>query len=127
MPKLAPRFAKQMMAKAQLQQHNQIHNVADMNDLNKPNQSIGMYAVKENTVSPQSVTTCAWDKPLGPQLRNMESESMLGVTIDTVKSLDNRAHSNSQGNSPNNEKVCNNIDFFLCSLNLKYFDRKCLV
>lgn len=101
-PKLPPRFAKQKL-KAQFQ--HQMHNMGDMNDLNKPNQAIGMYTMKESNIPPQTVTACAWDKPLGPPLRNIESENMLGVTIDTVKSLD-RTHPSSQGNSPNNEKVC---------------------
>lgn len=103
--KLAPRFAKQKL-KAQLQQQHQMHNIGDINETSKPNQSIGMYGMKETSVPLQSVTTCAWDKPLATQLRTMDSENMLGVSIDTVKSLD-RVHPNSQGNSPNNEKVCN--------------------
>lgn len=99
--KLAPRFAKQKMQKAAQMQH---HMCNDIGDMSKVNQNMNLYVMKEANTTP-SVTGCAWDKPLGSQLRNMEHDNMLGsISIDNTKTLDS-SQSASQGTSPNNEKV----------------------
>lgn len=105
--KLAPRFAKQKLQKAQMQQ--QVHGLCDVNDLNKVNQGMNVYGMKDAVSVAAPVSSCAWDKPLG--LRNIEHDGMLGVAIDGVKGLDQTQQS-SQGASPNNEKVIVGIFFF---------------
>lgn len=100
--KLAPRFAKQKLQKAQMQQ--QVHGLCDVGDLGKVNQNMNVYGMKDAVSVPAPVSSCAWDKPLGSQLRNMEHDGMLGVAIDGVKGLD-QAQQTSQGTSPNNEKM----------------------
>ncbi|XP_018565350.1 protein PRRC2A isoform X2 [Anoplophora glabripennis] len=100
--KLAPRFAKQKLQKAQMQQ--QVHGLCDVNDLNKVNQSLNVYGMKEVVSVSAPVSSCAWDKPLGSQLRGMEHDGMLGVAIDSVKGLDQTQQA-SQGASPNTEKM----------------------
>jgi hypothetical protein len=102
--KLAPRFAKQRennrLQKAQMQQQ---QNICDVNDMNKVNQNMNVYGMKD----PSSVVAPlanAWDKSLGTQLRNMDSESVLGVAGDGCKGMDH-VQATSQSNSPNNDKV----------------------
>jgi hypothetical protein len=102
--KLAPRFAKQRennrLQKAQMQQQ---QNICDVNDMNKVNQNMNVYGMKD----PSSVVAPlanAWDKSLGTQLRNMDSESVLGVAGDGCKGMDH-VQATSQSNSPNNDKI----------------------
>ncbi|XP_056642494.1 uncharacterized protein LOC130448914 [Diorhabda sublineata] len=102
-PKLPPRFAKQKLQKQQ-QQQQQHHGLGDVNDMNKVNQNMNVYAMKDTTSVPPSVPTCAWDKPLVSQLRTVEHDTMLGVNIDGVKGLES-THSPTQGVSPGGEKV----------------------
>ncbi|CAH1184606.1 unnamed protein product [Phyllotreta striolata] len=95
--KLPPRFAKQKLQKQQQQQQQQQnHPIGDV-DMN-------VYVMKDNGI-PATMSTCAWDKPLGPQLRKVEHDSMLGPSMEAVKALES-AHSPSQGvTSPGNEKM----------------------
>ncbi|XP_060527425.1 uncharacterized protein LOC132702658 isoform X2 [Cylas formicarius] len=86
--KLPPRFAKQKMQKQQQQMQQQM--ISDGGDavagkLQPPN--VAMYGTKE-AVAASAVGGCAWDKPLGPQLRGgVEREpappsGMLGIGAD---------------------------------------------
>ncbi|KAJ8917990.1 hypothetical protein NQ315_011443, partial [Exocentrus adspersus] len=97
--KLAPRFAKQKLQKAQMQ--HQVQGLCgDVGDIGKVN----VYGMKDaGAVSVAPVSSCAWDKPLGPQLRNIEHDGMLAIAMDGVKGLDQPQQS--QGASPNNEKM----------------------
>ncbi|XP_076258307.1 no circadian temperature entrainment isoform X3 [Rhynchophorus ferrugineus] len=99
--KLPPRFAKQKMQK-QMQQ--QIIN--DVSDINKGNPASHVYGMKDNTQVPPPVTGCAWDKPLGPQLRSNENDvnNMLTVSIDVVK-LEVAGSTPGHGTSPGNDKM----------------------
>nr|CAH7745034.1 unnamed protein product [Callosobruchus chinensis] len=107
--KLAPRFAKQKLQKAQMQQHHGSggsvlcqSSVSDMAvDINK---GLNVYGMKDSTTSQASVGGCAWDKPLGSQLRNLDHDNVIGVSIDNVKGLD-AGQPSPQGTSPNSEKV----------------------
>ncbi|XP_030763788.1 uncharacterized protein LOC115888261 [Sitophilus oryzae] len=80
--KLPPRFVKQKMQK-QMQQH--IMN--DVGDMGKNSQSAHMYGIKENAQVSPTMSGCAWDKPLGSQLRSTESDAnnMLTVSLEAVK------------------------------------------
>ncbi|CAH1975680.1 unnamed protein product [Acanthoscelides obtectus] len=105
--KLAPRFAKQKL-KAQMQQHGGtgsgggIIAVGDMAaDINK---GLNVYGMKDSASSQASVSACAWDKPLGSQLRNLDHDNVIGVSIDHVKGLD-AGQPSPQGASPNSEKL----------------------
>lgn len=100
--KLAPRFAKQRennrLQKAQMQQ-----NICDVNDMNKVNQSMNVYGMKDaSSVVPPLAN--AWDKSLGAQLRGIDSENVLGVSSDGCKTMDH-VQATSQSNSPSNDKV----------------------
>ncbi|KAG5873173.1 hypothetical protein JTB14_023930 [Gonioctena quinquepunctata] len=104
--KLPPRFAKQKLQKqAMQQQQHQHHGMVDV-DMNKVNPNIMVYGMKETSAPPAPVPPCAWDKPLGPQLRNLEHDNMLSVSMEGVKGLE-PTHSPSQGISPNNDKIMN--------------------
>lgn len=103
--KLPPRFAKQKennrYNKAHLQQ-----SMCDVNDINKMNQNINMYAMKDPSNPMSMPLSNAWDKPLTPQLRNsLEQEAVLGVGIESCKTLD-QVQSPTQSGSPNNDMVC---------------------
>lgn len=94
--KLPPRLAKQK-ENNRLQK---IQNTCDP-DLNKVNQSMGMYPNIPVSVPMSN----AWDKPLTPQLRGaMDQDNVLGVGIENCKSLE-QARPPSQTNSPGNDKV----------------------
>ncbi|XP_074028927.1 no circadian temperature entrainment isoform X2 [Leptinotarsa decemlineata] len=107
--KLPPRFAKQKLQKQAMQhQQQQHHGMCDMNDINKVSQNINVYGLKDTSVPPPPVPTCAWDKPLGPQLRNLEHDSMLAVSMEGVKGLET-THSPSHGISPSSDKMMNKV------------------
>ncbi|XP_063911765.1 uncharacterized protein Nocte isoform X3 [Zophobas morio] len=101
--KLAPRFAKQRennrLQKAQMQQQS----MCDVNDMNKVNQNINVYGMKDpsSVVAPLSN---AWDKSLGTPLRNIDSENVLGVAGDGCKGMEH-VQAASQSNSPSNDKI----------------------
>lgn len=100
--KLPPRLAKQReqgrLQKVQMHQHN----MCDVNDINKVNQNIGLYGLKDNSSSMQIAN--AWDKPI--QLRsNMETDSVLSIGIENCKSMDQPHSPGQNNNSPNSEKV----------------------
>lgn len=99
--KLPPRFAKQReqgrLQKAQMHQHN----MCDVNDINKVNQNIGFYGLKDNSSSMQ---INAWTKPI--QLRsNMETDAVLAIEIENCKSMDQPHSPGQNSSSPNTEKV----------------------
>ncbi|XP_064212179.1 uncharacterized protein nocte isoform X2 [Tribolium castaneum] len=102
--KLAPRFAKQRennrLQKAQMQQQ---QNICDVNDMNKVNQNMNVYGMKDSSSVVMPLAN-AWDKSLGgPPLRNIDSENVLGVSGDGCKTLDHVQAS--QSNSPSNDKI----------------------
>lgn len=98
--KLAPRFAKQKMQKQMQQQM-----MSEVGDIHKVSQNAHVYGMKDTQVPPPS-TVCAWDKPLGPQLRAAEHEAagMLGVSMEVVN-LEPATPSPGHGSSPSNDKV----------------------
>lgn len=102
--KLAPRFAKQRenrMQKAQLQ------GMCDVNEMNKINQNVTMYTMKEGPTAGQIPVVNAWDKPITTQLRNsVDAESLL-MGVDNCTDLEQTQQSttSSQRSSPNNDKI----------------------
>lgn len=105
--KLAPRFAKQRenrMAKQQLQ------NICDVTEMNKINQNVTMYSMKDGTTPPQvnNQVTNAWEKPITTQLRNsVDPEALLNMGVDNCPELDptQQSQTSSQRSSPNTEKL----------------------
>lgn len=103
--KLAPRFVKQRenrMAKQQLQ------NICDVSEMNKINQNVTMYNMKDGTALPQTQITNAWDKPITTQLRNsVDAESLLNMGVENCNELEQtqQSQTSSQRSSPNTEKL----------------------
>lgn len=103
--KLAPRFAKQResrMQKAQMQ------GLCDVNEMNKINQNVSVYNMKDGTGSGQVPVVNAWDKPITSQLRNsVETDTLLSMGVDNSADIDQTQQSStsSQRSSPNNDKM----------------------
>lgn len=104
MSKLPPRFARQ-------REHNRLQkqiqpNMCDVSDMNKVNQNMNIYSLKDGSASMPVPISNAWEKPLTQQLRgNMEQETMLAVGIDNCKNIE-QIQSPNQATSPgNNDKV----------------------
>lgn len=99
---LPPRLAKQRennrLQKQQLQQ-----NIGDVNDLNKVNQNLTAYCMKEGTNS--LPVTNAWEKPLNVHARgSLDQESMLGIGLEPGKAIEAQSTNQSQ-NNPTADKV----------------------
>lgn len=54
--------------------------------MNKVNQNINVYNMKDANVV--SATVSAWDKPLGSQMRGIDHDAMMGVTMDNCKGME---------------------------------------
>lgn len=107
--KLPPRLAKQRennrLQKAQMQQ-----GMCDVNEMNKINQNVTMYNMKDASVSaPAPVPVVnAWEKPITSQLRNnVEQDALLGIGVENCADLEQTQQSStsSQRSSPSNDKV----------------------
>lgn len=101
--KLAPRFAKQRENNRLQKQQMQQQTICDVTDMTKVNPNINVYGMKDQAGVVTSSLSNAWDKSLGTQLRNIDSD-VLSVGGDTSKSIDH-VQGTSQSSSPNNDKV----------------------
>lgn len=101
--KLPPRLAKQR--ENRLQKQHMHHNICDVNDMNKVNQNMNVYNMKDGQNSVTVPHSNAWEKPLTVQRGSMDQESMLGVGIDACKSIDQAQSPNQGHTSPNADKV----------------------
>lgn len=103
--KLPPRFVKQRennrLQKQQLQQ-----TICDINDINKVNQNMNMYNVKDSSNAIASPISNAWEKPLSQLRNNMEQDPMLTIGIDNCKNID-------QAQSPNQISNSEKVIFFI--------------
>lgn len=101
--KLPPRFVKQResrMQKAQMQ------GMCDVNEMNKINQNVSMYGMKDSGSGSVPVVN-AWDKPITSQLRNSVDADALLMGVENCTELDQTQQSttSSQRSSPNNDKM----------------------
>lgn len=105
--KLAPRFAKQResnrLQKAQFQQ-----GMCDVSEMNKINQNVTMYNMKDSSAPAPVPVVNAWEKPITSQLRNnVEQDALLAMGVDNCGDLEQTQQSStsSQRSSPSNDKV----------------------
>lgn len=102
---LPPRLQPKNRENEHLQKQQMQQNIYEVNDVNKLNQSMNMYSMKDSSNVVSSPITNAWEKPLTNQLRsNLDQDNILGVGLDNVKGIE-QSQSTGQNHNSGTDKV----------------------